>query len=192
MTPHRAQCLQPSLWNWFIATLIAHITNSKLRAMCAFYCPSTFNDPQPKTEIQFHFHLCRCFFFLFIFCFYVRSMALEVYTERLFKIPNIATEWIYCVCWLLLQDFLPIFWWVGLFCNICCPLVGLMACFAGFSLLFHPCVGWSSAWVSPIHLSDIWTSLRSNNTIQAAGRVYSFGHLRSNNHLHLTLSPTDI
>ena len=103
MTPHRAQCLQPSLWNWFIATLIAHITNSKLRAMCAFYCPSTFNDLQPKPEIQFHFHLCRCFF-LFIFCFYVRSMALEIYTERLFKIPNIASKCKYCVCWLVLQE----------------------------------------------------------------------------------------
>ena len=29
------------------------------------------------------------------------------------------------IYWLLLQDFLPINWWVGLFCNICCPLVGL-------------------------------------------------------------------
>ena len=91
MTPHRAQCLQPSLWNWFIATLIAHITNSKLRAMCAFYCPSTFNDPQPKPEIQFHFHLCRCFF------------SFQVW-ERLFKIPNIASKCKYCVCWLVLQE----------------------------------------------------------------------------------------
>ena len=110
------------------------------------------------------------------------------------------------ICWLFLQEFFARWLVAGMFCNICCPLVGLLACFAriycplvgllacfaGFSLLFHPCVGWSSAWVSPIHLSDIWTSLRSNNTIQSAGRVYSFGHLRSNNHLHLTLSPTDI
>ena len=29
------------------------------------------------------------------------------------------------IYWLLLQDFLSINWWVGLFCNICCPLVGL-------------------------------------------------------------------
>ena len=84
MTPHRAQCLQPSLWNCFIATLIAHITNSKLRAMCAFYCPSTFNDPQPKPEIQFHFHLCRCFLTFFAFLFelwrlkYIRNVYSEV------------------------------------------------------------------------------------------------------------------
>ena len=41
---------------------------------------------------------------LAMFCFYVRSMALEVYTERLFKIPNIASKCKYCVCWLVLQE----------------------------------------------------------------------------------------
>ena len=42
------------------------------------------------------------------------------------------------IYWLLLQDFLPINWWVGLFCNICCPLVGLLACFAR---IYCPLVG---------------------------------------------------
>ena len=42
------------------------------------------------------------------------------------------------IFWLVLQGFLPIDWWVGLFCNICCPLVGLLACFAR---IYRPLVG---------------------------------------------------
>ena len=96
MTPHRAQCLQPSLWNCFIATLIAHITNSKLRAMCAFYCPSTFNDPQPKPEIQFHFHLCRCFltFFAFLFELWRLKYIRNVYSKFQTLLPSVNTVFV--------------------------------------------------------------------------------------------------
>ena len=100
MTPHRAQCLQPSLWNCFIATLIAHITNSKLRAMCAFYCPSTFNDPQPKPEIQFHFHLCRCFltFFAFLFELWRLKYIRNVYSKFQTLLPSVSTVFVGLFC----------------------------------------------------------------------------------------------
>ena len=101
MTPHRAQCLQPSLWNCFIATLIAHITNSKLRAMCAFYCPSTFNDPQPKPEIQFHFHLSRCFFllfFAFLFELWWLKYIRNVYSKFQTLLPSVSTVFVGLFC----------------------------------------------------------------------------------------------
>ena len=96
MTSHRAQCLQPSLWNCFIATLIAHITNSKLRAMCAFYCPSTFNDPQPKPEIQFHLHQWRCFLPFFAIRLEVWQLKYirNIYSKFQTLLPSVSTVFV--------------------------------------------------------------------------------------------------
>ena len=82
--------------------------------------------------------------FSYIVCFLVRIMAVEIYTERLFKIPNIATKCKYCVCWLVLQEMskIPMFPDAPIYVMYMLVFAYLQILFAFFLLLHHLPLCW--------------------------------------------------
>ena len=71
-------------------------------------------------------------------------MAVEIYTERLFKIPNIATKCKYCVCWLVLQEMskIPMLPDAPIYVMYMLVFAYLQILFAFFLLLHHLPLCW--------------------------------------------------
>ena len=82
--------------------------------------------------------------FSYIVCFLVRIMSVEIYTERLFKIPNIATKCKYCVCWLVLQEMskIPMFPDAPIYVMYMLVFAYLQILFAFFLLLHQLPLRW--------------------------------------------------